>query len=53
MFPSGDCPSAIALLALQMLLGLMLEAFITGNCLCSLKKTKKPKQVPWKGYSQV
>ncbi|XP_029699453.1 inward rectifier potassium channel 13 [Takifugu rubripes] len=30
MFPSGDCPSAIALLAVQMLLGLMLEAFITG-----------------------
>ncbi|XP_078184973.1 inward rectifier potassium channel 13 isoform X2 [Callithrix jacchus] len=29
MFPSGDCPSAIALLAIQMLLGLMLEAFIT------------------------
>ena len=38
MFPSGDCPSAVALLAIQMLLGLMLEAFITGNCLCSLKK---------------
>lgn len=31
MFPSGDCPSAIALLAVQMLLGLMLEAFITGK----------------------
>ncbi|KAM6062906.1 inward rectifier potassium channel 13 [Chlamydotis macqueenii] len=31
MFPSGDCPSAIALLAIQMVLGLMLEAFITGN----------------------
>lgn len=31
MFPSGDCPSAIALLAVQMLLGLMLEAFITGE----------------------
>ncbi|KAM6260716.1 inward rectifier potassium channel 13 [Spheniscus humboldti] len=30
MFPSGDCPSAIALLAIQMVLGLMLEAFITG-----------------------
>uniref|UniRef100_H2ZVU9 Inward rectifier potassium channel 13 n=1 Tax=Latimeria chalumnae TaxID=7897 RepID=H2ZVU9_LATCH len=29
MFPSGDCPSAIALLTVQMLLGLMLEAFIT------------------------
>ena len=38
MFPSGDCPSAIALLAIQMLLGLMLEALITGNCFCSLKK---------------
>lgn len=37
MFPSGDCPSAIALLAIQMLLGLMLEAFITGNRFCSLK----------------
>lgn len=33
MFPSGDCPSAIALLAVQMLLGLMLEAFITGTTL--------------------
>lgn len=31
MFPSGDCPSAIALLAIQMVLGLMLEAFLTGN----------------------
>ena len=38
MFPSGDGPSAITLLAIQMLLGLMLEAFITGNCFCSLKK---------------
>lgn len=33
MFPSGECPSAIALLAVQMLLGLMLEAFITGKAL--------------------
>lgn len=33
MFPSGDCPSAIALLAVQMLLGLMLEVFITGKAL--------------------
>lgn len=33
MYPSGDCPSAIALLAVQMLLGLMLEAFITGTTL--------------------
>ncbi|XP_035750857.1 inward rectifier potassium channel 13 [Egretta garzetta] len=31
MFPSGDCPSAIALLAIQMVLGLMLEAFITDH----------------------
>lgn len=37
MFPSGDCPSAIALLAVQMLLGLMLEAFITGTPLLLLK----------------
>lgn len=37
MFPSGDCPSAIALLAVQMLLGLMLEAFITGTNLLFLK----------------
>lgn len=35
MFPSGDCPSAIALLAVQMLLGLMLEVFITGKALIS------------------
>lgn len=31
MYPNADCPTAIALLALQMLLGLMLEAFITGT----------------------
>lgn len=31
MYPNADCPTAIALLALQMLLGLMLEAFITGE----------------------
>lgn len=37
MFPSGDCPSAIALLAVQMLLGLMLEAFITGTTLIFLR----------------
>lgn len=39
MFPSGDCPSAIALLAVQMLLGLMLEAFITGTALILLKSS--------------
>lgn len=44
MFPSGDCPSAIALLAIQMLLGLMLEAFITGNCLWFFLKKKKKKE---------
>lgn len=38
MFPSGDCPSAIALLAVQMLLGLMLEAFITGTPHLSVKR---------------
>lgn len=52
MFPSGDCPSAIALLAIQMLLGLMLEAFITGNFVFVLKKKKKNTGV-WKGYSQL
>ncbi|XP_058846006.1 inward rectifier potassium channel 13 [Acipenser ruthenus] len=41
MFPSGDCPSAIALLAVQMLLGLMLEAFITG---AFVAKISRPKQ---------
>uniref|UniRef100_A0A6I8RKE5 Inward rectifier potassium channel 13 n=1 Tax=Xenopus tropicalis TaxID=8364 RepID=A0A6I8RKE5_XENTR len=40
MFPSGDCPSAIALLAVQMLLGLMLEAFITGVFVAKIARPK-------------
>ncbi|KAG2463419.1 KCJ13 protein, partial [Polypterus senegalus] len=40
MFPSGDCPSAIALLAVQMLLGLMLEAFITGAFVAKIARPK-------------
>lgn len=46
MFPSGDCPSAIALLAVQMLLGLMLEAFITGTTLLLLKPSLNKRWVP-------
>nr|BAF73708.1 inward rectifier potassium channel 7.2 [Spathodus erythrodon] len=41
MFPSGDCPSAIALLAVQMLLGLMLEVFITGAFVAKLSRPQK------------
>ncbi|XP_072247886.1 inward rectifier potassium channel 13 [Leuresthes tenuis] len=41
MFPSGDCPSAIALLAVQMLLGLMLEAFITGAFVAKIARPLK------------
>ncbi|XP_049581856.1 inward rectifier potassium channel 13 isoform X1 [Syngnathus scovelli] len=41
MFPSGDCPSAIALLAVQMLLGLMLEAFITGAFVAKISCPQK------------
>ncbi|MBN3314658.1 KCJ13 protein, partial [Atractosteus spatula] len=41
MFPSGDCPSAIALLAVQMLLGLMLEAIITGAFVAKIARPKK------------
>ncbi|KAG9337563.1 hypothetical protein JZ751_028583 [Albula glossodonta] len=41
MFPSGDCPSAIALLAVQMLLGLMLEAVITGAFVAKIAMPKK------------
>ncbi|XP_029472558.1 inward rectifier potassium channel 13 [Rhinatrema bivittatum] len=40
MFPSGDCPSAIALLAVEMLLGLMLEAFITGVFVAKISRPK-------------
>uniref|UniRef100_A0A8C7EG04 Inward rectifier potassium channel 13 n=2 Tax=Nothoprocta perdicaria TaxID=30464 RepID=A0A8C7EG04_NOTPE len=40
MFPSGDCPSAIALLAIQMVLGLMLEAFITGAFVAKIARPK-------------
>ncbi|XP_036391950.1 inward rectifier potassium channel 13 [Megalops cyprinoides] len=41
MFPSGDCPSAIALLAVQMLLGLMLEAVITAAFVAKIAMPKK------------
>ncbi|RVE64674.1 hypothetical protein OJAV_G00128100 [Oryzias javanicus] len=41
MYPSGDCPSAIALLAVQMLLGLMLEAFITGAFVAKIARPQK------------
>ncbi|XP_046891921.1 inward rectifier potassium channel 13 [Hypomesus transpacificus] len=41
MFPSGDCPSAIVLLAVQMLLGLMLEAFITGAFVAKIARPQK------------
>lgn len=41
MFPSGDCPSAIALLAVQMLLGLMLEAVITGAFVAKIARPQK------------
>lgn len=40
MFPSADCPSAIALLALEMLLGLMLEAFVTGVFVAKIARPK-------------
>ncbi|NWY30202.1 KCJ13 protein, partial [Pheucticus melanocephalus] len=40
MFPSGDCPSAIALLAIQMVLGLMLEAFLTGAFVAKIARPK-------------
>ncbi|KAJ8410909.1 hypothetical protein AAFF_G00188660 [Aldrovandia affinis] len=41
MFPSGDCPGAIALLAVQMLLGLMLEAVVTGAFVAKIAMPKK------------
>ncbi|NWR44539.1 KCJ13 protein, partial [Regulus satrapa] len=40
MFPSGDCPSAIALLATQMILGLILEAFLTGAFVAKIARPK-------------
>ncbi|XP_030073036.1 inward rectifier potassium channel 13 [Microcaecilia unicolor] len=40
MFPSGDCPTAIALLAVHMLIGLMLEAFITGVFVAKISRPK-------------
>ncbi|NXB74567.1 KCJ13 protein, partial [Donacobius atricapilla] len=40
MFPSGDCPSAIALLAIQMVLGLMLEALLTGAFVAKIARPK-------------
>nr|WFJ08492.1 Kcnj13-sfGFP [Cloning vector pTol2gh-mitfa-kcnj13rerio-sfGFP] len=41
MYPNADCPTAIALLALQMLLGLMLEAFITGAFVAKFSRPQK------------
>ncbi|KAF7699720.1 hypothetical protein HF521_002678 [Silurus meridionalis] len=41
MYPNADCPMAIALLALQMLLGLMLEAFITGAFVAKFSRPQK------------
>ncbi|XP_026137512.1 inward rectifier potassium channel 13-like [Carassius auratus] len=41
MYPNADCPTAIALLALQMLLGLMLEAFITGAFVAKFSRSQK------------
>ncbi|XP_051522146.1 inward rectifier potassium channel 13-like [Myxocyprinus asiaticus] len=41
MYPIADCPLAIALLALQMLLGLMLEAFITGAFVAKFSRPQK------------
>ncbi|XP_007485904.1 inward rectifier potassium channel 13 isoform X2 [Monodelphis domestica] len=40
MYPNGDCPSAVILLAIQMLLGLMLEAFITGAFVAKIARPK-------------
>ncbi|XP_078266922.1 inward rectifier potassium channel 13 isoform X1 [Rhinoraja longicauda] len=40
MYPDGDCPAAIALLAVQMLLGLMVEALITGAFVAKIAKPK-------------
>uniref|UniRef100_A0A4W3JGY2 Potassium inwardly rectifying channel subfamily J member 13 n=1 Tax=Callorhinchus milii TaxID=7868 RepID=A0A4W3JGY2_CALMI len=40
MYPDGDCPAAIALLAIQMLLGLMLEALITGAFVAKIARPK-------------
>ncbi|KAG7233300.1 hypothetical protein INR49_007242 [Caranx melampygus] len=44
MFPSGDCPSAIALLAVQMLAGLMLEAFITGAFVAKIARPRSEQE---------
>ncbi|XP_038672170.1 inward rectifier potassium channel 13 [Scyliorhinus canicula] len=40
MYPDGDCPAAIALLAIQMLLGLMVEALITGAFVAKIARPK-------------
>lgn len=41
MYPNADCPVGIALLALQMLLGLMLETFITGAFVAKFSRPQK------------
>ncbi|XP_027731186.1 inward rectifier potassium channel 13 [Vombatus ursinus] len=40
MYPSGECPGAVFLLATQMLLGIMLEAFITGAFVAKIARPK-------------
>ncbi|KAI7800798.1 inward rectifier potassium channel 13 [Triplophysa rosa] len=41
MYPNADCQIGIALLALQMLLGLMLETFITGAFVAKFSRPQK------------
>ncbi|XP_048398218.1 inward rectifier potassium channel 13 [Stegostoma tigrinum] len=40
MYPDGDCPAAIVLLTIQMLLGLMVEALITGAFVAKISRPK-------------
>ncbi|XP_078463726.1 inward rectifier potassium channel 13-like isoform X1 [Lampetra planeri] len=40
MYPNGECPQAVALLTVQMILGLMLEALITGAFVAKLARPK-------------
>ncbi|XP_072496638.1 inward rectifier potassium channel 13 [Notamacropus eugenii] len=40
MYPNGNCPRAVFLLAIQMLLGIMLEAFITGAFVAKIARPK-------------
>ncbi|XP_062902057.1 LOW QUALITY PROTEIN: inward rectifier potassium channel 13 [Mobula hypostoma] len=53
MYPDSDCPAVIALLAVQMLLGLMMEALITGVFVAKIAKPKLRTTIKFSYFATV